>query len=76
MKPSPNPAARGGALERHYTPRELAETWQLHPETIRRMFKDESGVLKIVGHRRGKREKITIRIPLSVAERVHVAKSR
>lgn len=66
----------GQAIEPHYTPAQLAELWQVHPETIRRIFKDESGVLKIVNPHRGRREKITLRIPASVAERVHGEKSR
>jgi hypothetical protein len=35
----PNPA------ERHYSPGEVAESWHLHIETIRRLFQDESCVV-------------------------------
>jgi hypothetical protein len=58
--------------ERHFTPQELAETWGVSVQTIRELFKDEEGVLKIGrdGTRNRRRYK-TIRIPESVAERVH-----
>ena len=64
------------ALERHLTPQELADLWNLHPSKIRRMFENESGVLRIgepsrrVG-RTLKRSYHTMRIPQSVAERVY-----
>ena len=58
--------------ERHFTPQELAETWGVSVQTIRELFKDEEGVLKIGrdGTRMRRRYK-TLRIPESVAERVH-----
>jgi hypothetical protein len=34
-------------FERHFTLKELAEFWQLDESTIRRIFQDEPGVLKI-----------------------------
>jgi hypothetical protein len=41
------------AQDRHYTPAELSKTWHLSPNTIRRLFSDEPGVLKITAdHRR------------------------
>lgn len=56
--------------EKHYTPAELAEIWGVDPETIRNVFRNEPGVLKL-GNSGGKRAYITLRIPESVAERVH-----
>jgi hypothetical protein len=56
--------------EKHYAPAELAEIWGVDPETIRNIFRDEPGVLKL-GNNGGKRTYITLRIPESVAERVH-----
>ena len=59
------------AEERHYTPAELAEIWGVDVETIRNLFREEPGVLKI-GRPGGKRRGyITLRIPESVAERLH-----
>jgi hypothetical protein len=54
-----------------FTAEELARSRKLHPSTIRKMFLDEPGVIRL-GHsgRRGKRQYFTIRIPQSVAERV------
>jgi len=33
--------------ERHYTPAEVAELWQLDVETIRRLFHEEPGVIAL-----------------------------
>jgi hypothetical protein len=63
----------GTVFEKHYTPQELADLWQLDESTIRRMFIDEPGVL-VYGkeHRRdGRRDYVTLRIPASVAESVY-----
>ena len=63
---------------RHFTAAELAEIWRLDESTIRRMFQDEPGVLKIgKSHRRdGKRDYITLRIPEAVAMRVYAERSK
>jgi len=60
-------------FERHFTPRDLADLWKLDETTIRRIFQDEPGVLKIgkANRRDGKRDYITLRIPESVAARVY-----
>jgi hypothetical protein len=61
-----------------FTPQELSKLWKFDQSTIRRMFIDEPGVLKL-GHqsrRDGKREYITLRIPASVARRVYDRKTR
>ena len=60
------------ARERHYSVREVAATWQLSQDTIRRLFKNEPGVLVLSPRqRRGKRAYSTLRIPESVLQRVH-----
>jgi hypothetical protein len=60
------------ALERHYTPDELGEIWSLSADTVRRLFEREPGVL-IIEHLKAKtkRRYRTLRIPESVALRVH-----
>jgi hypothetical protein len=64
-------------LEKHFHPEELAESWGLHPSTIRRLFEDEPGVLLIgepsrrVG-RALRRSYFTMRIPESVVDRVQL----
>jgi hypothetical protein len=68
------PARRNGRrmlmAEKHYSANELATLWDVSAQTIRNIFKDEPGVLRIQNGN-GKRDYVTIRIPLSVAERVH-----
>jgi len=76
MKASVLPTA--SPLERHLTPAELAQAWQVDQTTIRRMFLDEPGVLKI-GQREargGRRSYVTLRIPEAVAERVYRSKCK
>jgi hypothetical protein len=57
--------------ERHYEVLDLAETWNVHPCTVRRIFSDEPGVLKITKRKKGKRRWVMLRIPESVAKRVY-----
>lgn len=60
------------ALERHYSPDELAAIWSLSADTVRRIFEREPGVLVIEQTKSmAKRRYRTIRIPESVALRVH-----
>jgi len=58
--------------EPHYTPAELAKMWGVSVQTIRELFRSEEGVLKIGsdGNRKRRAYK-TLRVPHSVAERVH-----
>jgi transcriptional antiterminator len=58
--------------EKHWTPQELAEIWGVSVQTIREIFQREEGVLKIgKDGTRSRRRYKTLRIPESVAERVH-----
>jgi hypothetical protein len=74
MKPNPP----SDPFERHFTPKQLAELWGFDPNTIRRMFIDEPGVLKVGKQvrRDGKRPYVSLRIPGSVAKRVYDRKTR
>ncbi len=65
-------------FERHFTPRDLAEIWKLDETTIRRIFQDQPGVMKVgkANRRDGKRDYVTLRIPESVAERIYRERSR
>jgi hypothetical protein len=70
--PKPVPEGSSGAYnERHYDVAELAVLWNLSEDTIRRLFSSEPGVLVLSRARRGKRSYTTLRIPESVAHRVH-----
>lgn len=58
-------------LERHFSTKTLAELWELSEDTIQEMFRSEPGVLTVGDPKPGKRPKIMLRIPESVAERVY-----
>lgn len=59
------------AVKDYYTVAEVAALLNLSPDTIRRMFADETGVIALgQDHPRGKRKRITLRIPKEVVERV------
>jgi hypothetical protein len=59
-------------VERHFTPEGLGESWGLSADTVRRLFEKEPGVLVIERqHNRAARRYRTLRIPESVAARVH-----
>lgn len=60
------------ALERHYDVQQVAEMWNVSASTVRELFQDESGVVKIGGaETRFKRKWFTLRIPESAVIRVH-----
>ena len=60
------------SAELHFTVDEIAAMWKLSRDSVRRLFKNEPGVLAISPRgRRGKRAYVTLRIPSSVVERVH-----
>jgi hypothetical protein len=59
-------------LEPHYSPQTLSEAWGWSADTIRDLFLNEPGVLVLGNRTSGRRRKyVTLRIPASVAERVH-----
>ncbi len=64
------------ATERHFTPTQLAELWNMSPSTVRELFAEEEGVIRLgePSRREGKklvRSYYSMRIPESVATRVH-----
>ena len=63
--------------ERHYTPKEIADLWQVHIQTIHRTFRDVPGVLHLgLPSVTGKKKRETLRIPASVLQRFHEQRSR
>jgi hypothetical protein len=73
----PGPVEMPAPAERHYTPSDVADLWRFNPETIRRLFQDEPGVMVLhAPARKGKRPYKTIRIPQSVLERVRARLQR
>lgn len=59
------------AFERHYSVEELAKVWTLSHDFVRRLFLGEPGVVVFYNQRPGRRVYRTLRIPASVAVRVH-----
>jgi len=60
------------ALERHYSVPEISALWSLSEDTIRNIFRDQPGVLKIgSAFKRRKRGYVVLRIPETVVQRVH-----
>ena len=58
-------------FERHFSVDELAKCWGMSDDFVRRLFEHEPGVIVFFKHRPGKRTYRVIRVPQSVAERVH-----
>jgi hypothetical protein len=68
----PSTFSRSPFSEPHYTVAQVAEMWNLSEDAVRRLFRQEPGVL-VFGdpNPRRKRRYTTLRIPQSVLERVH-----
>jgi hypothetical protein len=65
------------ALERHYSVAEVASLWNLSHDSIRRLFRDKPGVLKLDSPERlRKRGYCVLRIPESVVQKVHAEMRR
>ncbi len=64
------------SFERHYSVDELASLWGMSDDFVRRLFRDEPGVVVFFKYRPGRRTYRTVRIPASVADRVHRRLSR
>jgi hypothetical protein len=59
-------------IDPHFSPQFLAELWGLSASTVVRWFQDVDGVLKISKpSKNGKRSRIELRVPLSLAMRVY-----
>jgi len=55
-------------LQKHFHVNELAELWGASPNTVRRWFENEPGVLKIsMGYRRGKDYRVCLRTRIASA---------
>ena len=59
-----------------FTVAQIDSMWQLSRDTIQRLFENEPGVLPLgKNNPRGKRKRITLRIPRAVMERVKKRRS-
>jgi len=71
MKPEPVP------VDAHYSPQFYAELWGISVSTVIRWFQDLEGVLKMNGpSKNGRRTRVELRIPFSLAMRVYRDKTR
>lgn len=71
----PDEGAPCPALEKHFTVDQVAEAWGVSPKTVRRIFQDMPGVLKLQGPsllmKRRRSPRILLRIPESLLRRAH-----
>jgi hypothetical protein len=77
-KPADTAPTSAFSVERHYSPAQIGEIWNLSADCVRNIFENEPGVL-VIGNphpRRGKRGYTTLRIPQSVLDRVHKRMSK
>jgi hypothetical protein len=59
-------------IDQHYSPQFYAELWGMSPSTVIRWFQDMEGVLKLSRPaRNGRRSRVELRIPFSVAMKVY-----
>jgi DeoR-like helix-turn-helix domain len=63
------------ATEQHYSVAQVAEMWSVSEDTVRRLFQDQPGVLRVSMPRlqknRKQRPHVLLRIPASVLARLH-----
>jgi hypothetical protein len=73
-KPQPRPPKPEAVIadKDFYSVADVALLWNLSPDSIRRIFSDEAGVITLGNGavQRGKRKRVTLRIPREVVERV------
>jgi hypothetical protein len=58
-------------FERHFSVDELSALWGMSDDFVRRLFLHEPGVVVFCHYRPGRRVYRTLRIPESVAQRIH-----
>ena len=76
QKPTSNGQFIDDGRQENFTVSEIASSWKLSTDTIQRIFEDEPGVV-VLGNKnpRGKRKRLTLRIPRAVMERVKKVRS-
>ena len=64
-------------IDPHYSPQFYAELWGISSSTVVRWFEDREGVLKLTKPvRNGRRTRVELRIPFSVAMLVYRERTR
>jgi len=69
--PAARPKGETGAVEPHFSVKQLAELWGFSQRTIRRLIEDEPELVTIRRDSRNKRTYRRVQVPASVAERLH-----
>ena len=65
------------SIDPHYSPQFYAELWGTSDSTVIRWFEDRAGVLKLSKPaRNGKRTRVELRIPFSLAMEVYRERTR
>jgi hypothetical protein len=61
------------ATEKHYSVIEISKLWKLCPDTVRALFRGVPGLIRVDRPKtRKKRAYLSMRIPESVMQRVHL----
>jgi hypothetical protein len=75
-KPTKNEPFVDDGIQENFTVAQIASMWQLSTDTIQRLFEEEAGVVTLgKKNPRGKRRRVTLRIPREVMERVKKRRS-
>lgn len=56
--------------ERIYTPKEIAEHYQVSVHTAQNLFRNEPGTIRLANSKPGRRQRTLLRVPESVVQRV------
>jgi hypothetical protein len=64
-------------IDPHYSPQFYAELWGVSVSTVTRWFQDVPGVLKLSRpSKNGRRQRVELRIPFSLARRMYQERSQ
>jgi hypothetical protein len=67
------------ALQKHYSVAEVSAMWKVSKDTVRRVFSNIPGVLRIThttNKKRNARKYVTLRIPEAIVLRQHAAMTK
>lgn len=70
------PEEKHVSLEPHYTVAQVAAAWGVSADTVRRIFANAPGVLKIECRTKHKRKYVTLRIPDRVVKAQHALRTK
>lgn len=65
---------RMGISERIFTPKEIAEHYQISVHTAQNLFRNEAGTIRLANQKPGRRQRTLLRVPESVVNRVMQSK--